>query len=288
MDKHAGGHAKQPLFSGSPETFQHDSVGTFTESSFPTGWFDSAEVDPNSTAPDPSVVVIKTTDASGHQTKALATLPDISINQGIYRDIDSTSGLYRTSADVRVDQFGDVDKSVIVPDPNNPGFLLCGCPIGAENLVDWPMEIGFNSLLPDSPNFSETSAVGIVASADDQNWHMAFLTPDIVKDIDMGVHIELGKWYGVETDFDANSGVLHGLLADKATGQTLADISVNVKDFGNYNQSVDGVFNTEGYFSGEDSLVHSSNPTLTRPNLAVIDNIDVPNPHAAPSFGDRF
>ena len=31
-------------FSGSPETFQHDSIGTFTDSSFPTGWLDTAQV----------------------------------------------------------------------------------------------------------------------------------------------------------------------------------------------------------------------------------------------------
>ena len=59
----------------------------------------------------------------------------------------------------------------------------------------------------------------MVASSDDQHWHLAFLTTNIVKDIDMGP-VELGKWYGVETDFDANSGVLHGLLTDKASGMT--------------------------------------------------------------------
>ena len=31
-------------FTGSPETFQHNSIGTFTDSSFPTGWFDTAQV----------------------------------------------------------------------------------------------------------------------------------------------------------------------------------------------------------------------------------------------------
>ena len=63
-------------FSGSPETFQHDSIGTFTDSSFPTGWLDTAQVRPESTAPQPSAVVIETTDAFGHPTKALATLPE--------------------------------------------------------------------------------------------------------------------------------------------------------------------------------------------------------------------
>ncbi len=67
-------------YSGRPETFQHDPTGTFTYSSFPQGWFDAAQVSPNSTAPQPSAVVIKTTDAFDHSTKALATLPD---NMGV-------------------------------------------------------------------------------------------------------------------------------------------------------------------------------------------------------------
>jgi hypothetical protein len=45
-------------FSGSPDTFQRDPVGTFTYSSFPSGWSDTAQVSPDSTAPKPSAVVI--------------------------------------------------------------------------------------------------------------------------------------------------------------------------------------------------------------------------------------
>ena len=44
--------------------------------------------------------------------------------------------------------------------------------------------------------------------------------------------------------------------------------------YGKYDPSVDGVFNTEAYIDGEVPLVHISDPTLTRPRLAVIDNID--------------
>jgi hypothetical protein len=61
-------------YTGSPETFQHDSVGTFTYSSFPTGWSDPALVDPNSLAPQPSAVVIQTTGADGHITKSSSHL----------------------------------------------------------------------------------------------------------------------------------------------------------------------------------------------------------------------
>ena len=40
-----GGNASKAL-SGSPETFQSDSIGTFTYSSFPKGWSDVAKVSP--------------------------------------------------------------------------------------------------------------------------------------------------------------------------------------------------------------------------------------------------
>ena len=54
---------------------------------------------------------------------------------------------------------------------------------------------------------------------------------------------------------------------------------------GTYDPSVDGVFNTEAYNDGEVSLSHTSDPTLTRPGLAVIDNIDTLNHQPASSYG---
>ena len=80
--------------------------------------------------------MINTTDAHGHMTQALATLPAVAAAQGIFRPIDPTDH-YATHADVRIDQFGDVDPTGAVEDPNNPGFLLCGCPVGTENILDW-------------------------------------------------------------------------------------------------------------------------------------------------------
>ena len=66
-------------YSGSPETFQSDSVGTFTYASFPSGWSDAAQVSPESTALQPSAVVIRTTDSFGSPTKALATFPAVAL-----------------------------------------------------------------------------------------------------------------------------------------------------------------------------------------------------------------
>ena len=54
---------------------------------------------------------------------------------------------------------------------------------------------------------------------------------------------------------------------------------------GTYDPSVDGVFNTEAYNDGEVSLSHTSDPTLTRPGLAVIDNIDASPLHPGNAWG---
>ena len=66
---------RSTTFTGSPETFQHDSIGTFTDSSFPTGWSDTAQGYPDLTAPQPSAVVIETTDAPITQPKRWRPFP---------------------------------------------------------------------------------------------------------------------------------------------------------------------------------------------------------------------
>jgi hypothetical protein len=276
-------------FSGSPETFQNDSIGTFTDSSFPAGWLDVAQVTGESTAPQPSAVVIQTTDAFGHPTQALATLPNVALSQGIYRPIEP-SDFYKTQADMRIDQWSDTDSSVAVEDPNNPGFLLCGCPVGFESALDWPMGVTF-AFLDGSIDPADAPAAGLIASAETHTWHLFAGTANVVANIDLGVHVEEGKWYSVETDFNASNGALHGEVIDATTGLTLVDQMVFVSDpkyafpGGTYDPSVDGVFNAEAYNDGEVSLSHTSDPTLTRPGLAVIDNIDSFNQHSDPTDG---
>jgi hypothetical protein len=285
MSKNGNGST---AFTGNPETFQQDSIGTFTESSFPTGWLDVAQVTGESTAPQPSAVVIETTDAFGQPTNALATLPNVALSQGIYRPIEP-SDFYMTRADVRVDQFSDFDTAVAVEDPNNPGFLLCGCPVGFESALDWPMGVTF-AFLDGSIDPADAPAAGLIASAETHTWHLFAGTANVVANIDLGVQVEEGKWYSVETDFNASNGALHGEVIDATTGLTLVDKLVFVSDpkyafaGGTYDPSVDGLFNTEAYNDGEVSLSHTSDPTLTRPGLAVIDNIDSFNQHPGDAF----
>src|SRR5262249_34975233 len=159
-------------------------------------------------------------------------------------------------------------------------FLLCGCPVGTENLDDWPMQVGFVNL-DGGIDPSLAPAAGLLVSAETHTWHLFAGTQNIIADIDLGIDVQEGKWYGVETDLDATNCILQGLIKDKGTGAILSDTMVFLHDpkYGNYDPSVDGVFNAEAYIDGEHSLLRSTDPTLTRPGLAVIDNIDSFNQH---------
>jgi hypothetical protein len=283
-----GNTAPTIKYTGSSETFQSDSVGTFTYSSFPQGWKDSAKAVSDSDAPKPSAVVIKTTDAFGLPTNAVATFPAVADSQGIYRAIQPAD-YYHTAADVRVDQYSDVDPSVIQPDPNNPGFLLCGCPVGGEQIVDWPMQVGF-VFLDGKTDPGDAPDIGLVVSSETHTWHLFSLSQNIVADLDLGVRAEEGKWYHADTEFDAAKGVLHGVVTDITSGDILADKMIFLADpkYGEYDPKVDGKFNAEAYIDGEHSLLETHDLTLTRPNLAVIDNIDTFNhsgPVPTPTYG---
>jgi len=261
-------------FSGSPDTFENDSIGTFTYSSFPQGWYDSAQAVPDSGAPKPSAVVIKTTDAFGYSTQAVANFPAIADSQGIYRPIAPAS-FYRSAADVRIDQLPDTDPSVIQPDPNNPGFLLCGCPIGGEKLVDWPTQVGW-VFLDGKTDPGDAPDAGLAVSGQTHTWHLFSLSQNIVADLDLGVPVEEGKWYHGAAEFDATKGTVHGVVTDITSGAILADkmLFLNDPKYGNYDPNVDGKWNAEAFIEGEHSLLQSTDPTL-KPSLAVIDNIDV-------------
>jgi len=285
---HSGPSDDHDRYTGRPETFQRDQVGTFTYSSFPAGWSDPALADPNALAPQPSAVVIQTTGADGHPTKALATLPAVAGGQGIYRMIDPAS-YYATRADVRIDQFGETDPSGTVEDPNNPGFFTCGCPLAGANILDWPMQVSFLNL-EGVTDPTHAPASGVVASTQTHTWHLFSFTPNGFADLDLGLAVEEGRWYGVELDFTTSNGALHGAISDATTGEILADATVFLSNpqYGKYDPSIDGLFNAEAYIDGELTLVFGNDPSLNRPGLAVIDNIDVPGPHGFGSHDEHL
>jgi hypothetical protein len=110
-------------------------------------------------------------------------------------------------------------------------------------------------------------------------------------DVDLGIQVQEGKWYGIETDLDATDGILHGVVTDIASGHVLADEMAFLTDpkyafaGGTYHPDVDGAFNAEAYIDGEHTLLHSIDLSLTRPRLAVIDTIDAVKHQPGSAFG---
>jgi hypothetical protein len=148
-------------------------------------------------------VVIETTGAFGQPTKALATLPNVALSQGIYRP----SEFYMTRTDVRVDQFSDFDTAVAVEAPNNPGFLLCGSPVGVRECVGLADGRYLCFFFDNSIDPGDAPAAGLIASAETHTWHLFAGTVTVVINIDLGVQVEEGKWYSVEADCNASNGL---------------------------------------------------------------------------------
>jgi hypothetical protein len=248
-----GKHGDRSTLVGRPDTFQRDAVG-----GFPVGWNDVALVDPGAATPIPSAIVVNTMNAFGHPTQALATLPAIAPSHGIYRSIES-SDFYSMSADIRIDRFSDVSDTP----------PACGCPPGSD--VDWPIQVGFMHTDPANP-FHLWPQLGLFPGATSQTWRLIAITANVVADIDLGVPVTLGRWYGLQLDLDAETATVHSRIADVATGSTLADTVTSLLPFGAWDPAIDGMFDIESFFDGELSAKTTS-------GLAVIDNVDAPNRH---------
>jgi hypothetical protein len=245
---------------GPAETFEGDAVG-----SFPAGWRDFANVDPVSTIPKPSAVVVSTTDAFGHPTRALAPVDAIASMKGIYRAVGRSS-LYETSADVRIDRFSDFSTSVD-----------CGCPPELQATFDWPMTVGFLQL-QGTTDPAHVPVLGLLASSWTKNWRLLAFTENVAVDVDLGVPVTLGTWYGLQIELNAVTGSVHSRITDVATGAILANSvtslpAASLLPGGPWNPATDGNFNAASYFAGELT-------GMTTPGLAVVDNIDtlIPEP----------
>lgn len=164
-------------FVGPLETFKSQTVG-----SFPTGWSDFGIAEPDPATPNPSAVVVNTTNAFGKPTKALAPVPAAGGIQGIYRAI-AASSFYSVRADIRVDRFSDFDPNF---DPTT-----CGCPPGSE------VDLAVGPLLMSSPSSPQPGEVQLYPGARSQDWRLFVGTPNVAADPDLGLSVTLGTWYGV-------------------------------------------------------------------------------------------
>jgi hypothetical protein len=261
----------RPEFSGRPDNFQGNQIGRF-----PRGWQDVALTDPTGAAVSPSAQVINTTDAFGHQTKAVQLLPEIGVDKGIYRAIEP-AGHYSIRADVRIDQFSDYDPSEYVEDPNNPGYYPCGCPLGSD--LELPVQVGFSKTMNDGSPLHLWPQMGIYAGSVTKEWKVFVWTENTFTDHKLGLPVVLGKWYGIEFDVDAVHATMRSLITDRASGDVLVNVTEDLTQFGAWNPIEDGSFDLESLFGGEITAKQT-------PNIAVIDNIDVPAGRGRFGFDD--
>jgi len=194
-------------------------------------------------APDPSVTVELTTDASGDPTQALSLVDAIADDQGIFQPIH-ISAEYFVSADVRVDRFSD----------NSLGPAS-----------DWVMEIGVGHIV-EGTSLCCVPQIGPYISSMTQGWRLfvagAAGTND---DIDLEAPVLLDTWYHVEVSLTSATGQMHTVIKKIADDEVVVD-RVDAVDGWTVE---DARFDSAVFFDGEGS------PDVTISNLAVIDNIVV-------------
>ena len=219
------------------DDFQGQTLGAF-----PSGWLDVGAVNPGSTAPNPSAVVVSTTDAFGSSTQALSILDAFAASQGIYQTIPN-SPFVEISVDVRVDRF------------STPS---------AVNVSDWPIDITL-SQLRGTMDLSGVPSMGVYAASASGTWNSYIATDNLSYIPDFGVPVGLGTWYRVELGLNTMDGIMSTLVTDIALSTVVLDRVDMVPGW----KAADGVFDAVGFFDGE----LSSNEVS---NLVVIDNIRVP------------
>ena len=243
---HASAEPAGAAFVGPLENFETQTVGDF-----PAGWSDNGTF-------FPSAVVVSTTDALGHATKALAPVPTVGGVQGIFREI-TPARFYSTRADIRVDRFSDFDPNF---DPTT-----CGCPPGSE------VDLSVGPTLSQSVATAHPPAVQLYPGARSQDWRLFVGTANVVADLDLGLPVALGTWSGVQLDLDAVAATARSRITDLATGATLLDTVTSLSALGAWDPTIDGIFDVEAFVDVELSA-------RTTAGLWALDNIDasVPEP----------
>ena len=229
------------LPSASASTIIFDDFEGQTLGAFPSGWLDVGGVDPNSTAPNPSAIVVSTTDAFGFSTQALSIIDAFAASQGIYQTIPNSS-FVEISVDVRVDRFSSPSTT---------------------NTADWPIDITL-SQLRGTTDLAGVPSMGVYAASATGTWNSFIATDNVVHIPDFGVSVGLGTWYRVELGLNT----MDGIMSTKITDIFLSTVVLDRVDIVPGWTAADGVFDAVGFFDGELSSTAVS-------NLVVIDNIRV-------------
>ena len=208
---------------------------------FPSGWLDVGAVDPGSTSPDPSAIVVSTTDAFGSPTQALSISEAFAASSGIYQVIPNNS-FVEISVDVRVDRF------------SSPSVT---------NTADWPIDITL-SQRRGTTDFAGVPSMGVYAASASGTWNSFIVTDNLSYIPDFGVPVDLGTWYRVELGLNTMDGIMSTVITDIALSSIVLDRVDSVPGW----TAADGVFDAVSFFDGE--LLSDAVS-----NLVVIDNIRV-------------
>jgi hypothetical protein len=218
------------------EDFEGQALGAF-----PSGWLDVGQVDPLSTAPNPSAFVVSTTNAFGSATRALSIPGAFAASQGIYQPIP-VSPFVSISVDVRVDRFSS-------PSSQNP--------------VDWPIDVTLTKL-DGTTDLAYVNSMGVYAASASQTWNAYIITDNLSYIPDFGVPVGIATWYRVELGLDTVNGIMTTLITDIALDSVVVDRTDVVPGW----TASDGYFDAVAFFDGELTSDASSNLTL-------LDNINV-------------
>jgi len=222
-------------------TVIEDDFEIYTTGTFPASWQDVGDVDPSSTAPTPSAMVVETTDAFGAPTKALQINDAIAPSQGIYQSISPTSKV-TISTDVRIDQFSNNSSNPILDGPIGIGLAQ------AQGTTDLVFAPGF----------------AIFASSLTKTWHSyAYGSDGTFSTVDLLAPALLDTWYRVDLSLDTLNGSMTSMITDIALNTTLLNQTITVPGW--TPQTFDTVL------FGDSELT----PETTRGNITTIDNITV-------------
>lgn len=178
---------------------QNDDFESYPLDQFPpVPWFDAGQVAPDPSTPDPSAVVVETTDAFGNTTRAVSIVEAVTTSQSLYQELP-VGDRYRMSADVCIDGFSD---GAVFP------------------LSNWAVAVGVAAQTAKNPAF--TPQVVIYASGLTESWRLLAFGPGDAE-IDLGIAALVGTWYRVGLELDVDSGQVRSRIWDIAAEELILD-----------------------------------------------------------------
>ncbi len=223
-----------------------DDFESYAPGAFPAPmWLDPGLLDPTlPNPPDPSSIIVETTDATGAPTQAVSIIEALAPTQGIYTAL-SIEPRVRITCDVRIDQWCDM-----------PGTAF----------EDWAFWVHVGASIPGRDLCCTNENMGVYASTIDQAWRMWWKDASgSFTDIPLDAQIDLGVWYTIEAEYDIATGWAHIRILDTASGDVLVDHVGTPASWAPTGAAFDTVAFIDGELGTENTVGH----------ITLIDNIEI-------------